>query len=159
PPSLGFGLEGLLDFSHVGLMGHSRGGEGIRAAVAQYRDLGSPWPARIGAVGFEALFEIGPVDGQTTSRILNAEEDSWNVLLPGCYADVFNLAGVRPLDRMIQITTENLSRNKSSFEVYGANHNFYNTEWQQSDATGCLGQTPIFPQLVGSAEQRATASE
>jgi hypothetical protein len=81
PPSLGFQLTGLIDFSHVGLMGHSRGGEGMRAAIAQYRDSGSPWPARIGPVDFEALFEIGPVDGQT-SRILNAVGLAWNVLLP-----------------------------------------------------------------------------
>jgi hypothetical protein len=157
PSSLGFGLTGLLDFSHVGLMGHSRGGEGMRAAVAQYRDAGSPWPTRIGAVGFEALFEIAPVDGQT-GRILNAVDLAWNVLLPGCDGDVSDLRGVRPLDRMIQITTETRSLNKSSFEVYGANHNFYNTEWQVSDSPGCLGQTPLFPPLLGSAAQRTTAS-
>jgi hypothetical protein len=119
----------LLDFSFIGLMGHSRGGEGMRAAVAQYRDAGSPWPARIGAVGFEALFEIGPVDGQTRSRILNAEDLSWNVLLPGCDGDVASLQGVRPLDRMLLITTERLILPKSSFEVYGTNQNFYNTEF------------------------------
>jgi hypothetical protein len=44
PDSLGFQLTGILDFDHVGLMGHSRGGEGMRAAVAQYQDPGSPWP-------------------------------------------------------------------------------------------------------------------
>src|SRR6185312_1207114 len=82
PDSLGFQLTGILDFGHLGLMGHSRGGEGMRAAVAQYQDTGSPWPARIGPVTFEALFEIGPVDGQT-SRILNNTGMQWNVLLPG----------------------------------------------------------------------------
>ena len=60
------------------MMGHSRGGEGVRAALAQYRDAGSPWPALIGApVNFEGIFEIGPVDGQT-GRILNAEGLAWN---------------------------------------------------------------------------------
>ena len=158
PPGLGFGLAGLLDFSHVGLMGHSRGGEGMRAAVAQYKDAGSPWPTRIGPVTFEALFEIGPVDGQT-SRILNALDLPWNVLLPGCDGDVSDLQGVKPLDRMMTITSETQSLNKSSFEVYGANHNFYNTQWQVSDAGGCSGQTPLFPQFGGSASQRATASQ
>ncbi len=157
PGSLGFSLVGMLDFSHVGLMGHSRGGEGMRAAVDQFKEAGSPWPARIGPVKFEGLFEIGPVDGQT-ARTLNAVNMAWNVLLPGCDGDVSNLQGVRPFDRMLSITTEATSLPKSTFEVYGANHNFYNTEWQLSDAGGCTGQTAIFPQLVGSAGQRATAS-
>jgi hypothetical protein len=42
PPTLGFDMAGLLDFSHVGLLGHSRGGEGVRAAYNQYRDQESP---------------------------------------------------------------------------------------------------------------------
>ena len=158
PASLGFPLQGVLDFSHVGLMGHSRGGEGMRAAVDQFRESGSPWPARIGPITFEALFEIAPVDGQT-SRVLNAVDLAWNVLLPGCDGDISDLQGVKPFDRMLAITTEAVSRPKSTFEVYGANHNFYNTEWQQSDAGGCIGQTPIFPQLLGSADQRATVSK
>jgi hypothetical protein len=156
PASLGFQVTGLIDFSQVGLMGHSRGGEGMRAAVAQYLDAGSPWPARIGSITFRSLFEIGPVDGQT-SRTLNAVDLVWNVLLPGCDGDISNLQGIRPFDRMLQITTEAQSLNKSTFQVFGANHNFYNTEWQTSDALGCIGQTAIFPQLVGSPSQRRTA--
>ncbi len=156
PDSLGFALTGLIDFSHVGLMGHSRGGEGVRAAVAQYKDAGSPWPARIGPVKFEAMFEIGPVDGQT-SRILDNTGLSWNVLLPGCDGDVSDLEGLRPYDRSLRITGETKALNKSTFQVFGANHNFYNTEWQLSDAEGCNGQTPLFPQYKGSKAQRTTA--
>src|SRR4030095_11933178 len=59
PASLGVSVTGTLDFNHVGMMGHSRGGEGVRAALAQYRDAGSPWPALIrGPVNFEGIFEI-----------------------------------------------------------------------------------------------------
>lgn len=158
PDSLGFQLTGLLDFQHVGLMGHSRGGEGVRAAVAQYKDAGSPWPARIGPVNFEAMFEIGPVDGQT-SRILDNTGMPWNVLLPGCDGDVSDLEGLKPFDRGLEITTEQSALSKSTFEVFGANHNFYNTQWQTSDAGGCSGETPLFPQYKGSKEQRTTAHE
>jgi hypothetical protein len=157
PASLGFTMAGLLDYSHIGLMGHSRGGEGMRAALDQYKEAGSPWPTRIGPATFEGLFEIGPVDGQT-SRVLNAVGLAWNVLLPGCDGDVSDLQGVKPFDRMLAIKTEATSLRKSTFEVYGANHNFYNTEWQLSDAYGCTGQTPIFPQTLGSPQQRRTAS-
>ncbi|HEX2453007.1 MAG TPA: hypothetical protein VHI99_04860 [Vicinamibacterales bacterium] len=156
PPSLGFSLAGQLDFAHMGMLGHSRGGEGVRAAYNIYRDPGSPWPARIGPVGFEGIFEIGPVDGQT-SRILNADGTSWNVLLPMCDGDVFTLQGVRPFDRMLLIRTETPATPKSTFTVWGTNHNFYNTEWQLSDSPGCLGHKRLFDHLLGSADERTTA--
>jgi hypothetical protein len=157
PASLGFSLQGKLDFNHVGMMGHSRGGEGVRAALAQYRDAGSAWPALIGVpVNFEGIFEIGPVDGQT-SRILNAEGLAWNVLLPMCDGDVFNLQGVRVYDRMLMNRTDNPATQKSTFTVWGANHNFYNTEWQLSDSPGCLGHRRLFDRLLGSADQRQTS--
>jgi hypothetical protein len=152
-----------IDFSHVGLMGHSRGGEGMRAAYEQYRAAGSPWPARIGTpIGFEALFEIGPVDGQTGLRTnpnrLNADGLAWTVLLPNCDGDVFNLQGVKPFDRMMLMTGESPARFKATYTAWGTNHNFYNTEWQSSDSPGCLGQTRLFPRLLGSASQRVVSS-
>src|SRR5712692_10357279 len=104
PESLGVDLQGKLDFSNVGLLGHSRGGEGVRAAYNQYRDPGSPWPDRIpDAVGFRAVFEIGPVDGQT-NRLLDADGTVWNVLLPMCDGDVSNLQGIRAFDRNLTDT-------------------------------------------------------
>ena len=156
PGSLGFSLIGRLDFSHVGLLGHSRGGEGMRAAYNLFLDAGSPWPARIGAVRFEGIFEIGPVDGQT-SRILNASGTTWNVLLPMCDGDVFNLQGVRPFDRMMLIRTETAPIQKSTFTVWGTNHNFYNSEWQLSDSPGCLGHKRLFGHLLGSTDEQTTA--
>jgi hypothetical protein len=157
PSSLGFSLLDQVDFSHVGLMGHSRGGEGMRAAVAQYRDLGSPWPPRIGTVGFEAMFEIAPVDGQS-DRVLDASGLHWNVILPGCDGDVSSLEGVRPFDRMLKNGGESAAFRKSTLEVFGANHNFYNSEWQFSETTECQGQTKLFPDYPGSEEQRTTAA-
>ncbi|TXH67121.1 MAG: hypothetical protein E6Q83_18525 [Thiothrix sp.] len=156
PASLGFELKGLMDFSQVGLMGHSRGGEGMRAAVTLYNDPGSAWPELIKGLKVRSLFEIGPVDGQA-GRTLNANGLVWNVLLPACDGDVSDLQGVKPFDRMLQDTSETQALTKSTFQVFGANHNFYNTEWQISDSTGCRGQTPLFNILKGSISQRRTA--
>jgi hypothetical protein len=155
PPPLGVDLFGTIDFSHVGLLGHSRGGEGARAAYNQFRDPGSPWPARIGPINFDGIFEIGPVDGQT-ARVLNADGTAWNVILPMCDGDVFNLQGIKPYDRMLNIRNESPATQKSTFTVWGTNHNFYNTEWQQSDSDGCAGpgNVPLFPSQVGSPQQR-----
>ncbi|WP_394823016.1 hypothetical protein [Pendulispora albinea] len=155
PTSLGVDLKGKLDLGQLGLIGHSRGGEGMRAVYNLYRDSGSPWPARIGGVTFRGIFEIGPVDRQT-SRTLDADGTVWSVLLPMCDGDVSSLVGIQPYDRMLQIPTESPVTPKSTFTVWGANHNFYNTEWQQSDSAGCTGHKALFPASIGSPEQRTT---
>jgi hypothetical protein len=156
PASLGFSLAGRIDFAHVGLMGHSRGGEGVRAAYAQLRDPGSPWPERIPGLHLEGIFEIGPVDGQT-GRVLNATDLAWTVLLPMCDGDVSTLTGVKPFDRMMAVLDESPPTPKATFTVWGANHNYFNSEWQVSDSPGCRGHTPLFtsgPGVTGSAAQR-----
>jgi hypothetical protein len=160
PASIGVSLKGTLDLSQVGLLGHSRGGEGVRAAWEQYHDAGSPWPARlVDPLTVRAAFEIGPVDGQS-NRILNADGAVWNVLLPVCDGDVSDLEGVKPFDRMIQNFTSANAGAKSTYTVWGANHNFYNTEWQDSDSYGCTGHRALFsPFGTGSAEQRQTAMQ
>jgi hypothetical protein len=148
-------LLGMLDFAHLGLMGHSRGGEGMRAAVTQYDDRGSPWPALVGPAVFEGLFEIAPVDGQT-SRTLNATEMAWNVLIAGCDGDVYDWEGVRVYDRMLALTGESQRLPKSTFLVWGANHNFFNSEWQESDTTSCINQRRFYTRRGGDA-QRGTS--
>ncbi len=159
PATLGASFKGALDFGNVGLLGHSRGGEGVRAALAQYTDPASPWPARIKALTVKGIFEIGPVDGQT-SRVLDAKNAAWNVVLPMCDGDVSNLQGMRPFDRMMTANNETTPKPKSMFAVWGTNHNFFNTEWQTSDSQRCggTGHKPIFaPQgQVGSEAQRST---
>ena len=167
PSSIKVSLKGKLDLTHVGLMGHSRGGEGVRAAYQQYRDAGSPWPGRIvDPVTFQGIFEIGPTDGNTGSKVLNADNTAWNVLLPMCDGDVTELAGVCPFDRMMGMFSETKVTSKSTYTVWGANHNFYNTQWQQCDTrAGCDGDgnRPMFvcgaSGVTGSAEQRQTGQQ
>ena len=159
---LGFDLRGKLDFTQIGLFGHSRGGEGVRAALNQYRDVGSIWPGQFrNKPTFRAVFELAPVDGQT-DRVLNADGVAWNVLLPTCDGDVSDLEGQHVFDRMITARAEMQPSPKSMFAVEGTNHNFYNTEWQQSDSQGCYSLDPAQPVLfdpnaAGSEAQRVTA--
>lgn len=142
PSSLQTDFYGKLDLSQVGLLGHSRGGEGVRAAYNLYQTE-SHWQSDIGAVGFKGIFEIGPVDGQS-NQVLNASNTAWNVLLPMCDGDVRTFQGMKPYDRMLSATGESPAMPKSMFAVWGANHNFYNSYWQSSDSTGCLGSTPLW---------------
>lgn len=160
PATLGASLAGKLALSELGVMGHSRGGEGARAAYELYREAGSPWPRRIvSPLVFRAIFEIAPVDGQT-SRVLNADGTAWAVLLPLCDGDVSDLQGVRPFDRMLGLFNERRDGPKSTFVAWGTNHNYFNTEWQESDSPGCENHAPLFSSgagITGSAEQRQIA--
>ena len=156
PASLGVELQGTLDFSQLALIGHSRGGEGARAAFALYRDSGSPWPGRIpDALTFQGIFEIGPVDGQSF-RTLNADGTKWNVLLPMCDGDVSDLEGVKPFDRAMRAFAENPATQKSTYTVWGANHNYFNTEWQRSESAGCTDNSPLWSGDGGSTAQQQT---
>jgi hypothetical protein len=159
PATLQFNPRGTMDFSQVGLMGHSRGGEGARAALQQFRDAGSPFQPLIGGLAIRSIFEIGPVDGQT-SRVLDADGVDSMVLLPACDGDVSTLDGMRVFDRVFLGTKPDTSKTfYGTVYVWGANHNAYNTEWQESDSSGCIGTDPIFQRNGRSKPQQVTAVE
>ncbi|WP_437983363.1 cellulose binding domain-containing protein [Sorangium sp. So ce117] len=162
PPELGVDLLDRIDFDQVGLLGHSRGGEAVRFAYNEYRRSGSPWPGLIESpVSIRGIFEIGPTDQGQNGQRLNADQTAWNVILPACDWDLSDLPGMRPFDRMMSISEpEPLS--KSFYHVWGANHNYYNSEWQLADGnsggiTGCIDHEELFDPLEhGSPAQRET---
>src|SRR5262249_26394636 len=73
-----------------------------------------------------------------------------------------------PYDRMMKSFTEQPARQKAFYYVLGANHNYWNTEWQFSDSSGCFNSsvqlfetdpaTGILPGVTGSERQRTTGS-
>jgi hypothetical protein len=153
PPQLG-DLRGKINFDQVGLMGHSRGGEGMRAAKDLYG--AAPWSTRIPGMTIRGIFEFAPTDGGA-NRDLQAAGVAWNVVLPMCDGDVFELLGVKPFDRMMTLPDVPATP-KSTFTVWGANHNFFNTEWQQNDRlVGCVGHTALPQQSKGSTSQQQIA--
>jgi hypothetical protein len=130
----GIDLFQKLDFTGVGMFGHSRGGEGVMAAYNLYFSdpAGANWRARIGAVGFQGIYELAPTD---IRNFLGDPQDSddvaWNSLLPGCDGDVETLDGMHPFDRMLDRGAS--SARISTYLVWGVNHNFYNDQWQTTD--------------------------
>lgn len=139
-------LQSKLDFSRVGLMGHSRGGEGVRYAYNIFANSedSTEWQQRIPGMRIAGIFEIGPVDMGANSGKVEARGTAWNVLIPGCDSDVYDFAGVNPFARMLEAQEDGFP--KSVFTLWGANHNFFNSEWQVSDAPhSCIGeQKPLW---------------
>ncbi|CAA2144340.1 hypothetical protein MBLL_03463 [Methylobacterium bullatum] len=157
PETLKFKPLGTMDLSQVGLMGHSRGGEGARAAIQQFRDAASPYPALIRGLSIKSVFEIGPVDGQT-DRVLDADGVNSMILLPACDGDVLNLQGLKVFDRTFLTRKPDASKTfHGTVYVWGANHNAYNTEWQTSDSPGCSGTDALFQPAGRSKPQQLTA--
>ncbi|WP_116953056.1 alpha/beta hydrolase [Jiangella endophytica] len=109
-------LRGRFDLGHIGLMGHSRGGEGVTSAAVLNQALPKPW-------AIESILPLAPVDfGRMT-----VPDVPMNVVLPYCDGDVSNQQGQHLLDDSRYAFDDDVLR--SGVWVMGANHNFFNTVW------------------------------
>jgi len=109
-------LVGRFDLDHVGMMGHSRGGEGVTSAAVLNTMREHPF-------GIESVLPLAPVDfGRMT-----VPDVAMNVILPYCDGDVSNQQGQHLLDDSRYAFGDDVLR--TGTWVMGANHNFYNTVW------------------------------
>lgn len=110
-------LKGKLDLGTVGLMGHSRGGDGmVRAALLN--------AARPTPYGVKGVLAIAPID-----RTRPALPDvPLTVLLPYCDGDVANQEGQHFYEDSRYASSTDTAL-KSSLLVMGADHNYFNTLW------------------------------
>ena len=110
------GLVGKFDLSNIGMMGHSRGGEGVTSAAVLNNALADPW-------AINSILPLAPVDfGRMT-----VPDVPMNVILPYCDGDVSNQQGQHMLDDSRYAYDDDALR--SGVWAMGANHNFYNTVW------------------------------
>lgn len=116
-PGLSKVLKGKLDLTDVGLMGHSRGGEGVVKAALLNAARAKPY-------GIEAVLPLAPIDfGRET-----LPDVPMAVVLPYCDGDVLNQQGQHFYDdSRYADASDNVLR--SSLMVMGADHNFFNSEW------------------------------
>nr|WTB35563.1 hypothetical protein OG781_44500 [Streptomyces sp. NBC_00830] len=120
-------LKGKLDLQNVGLMGHSRGGEGVVKAALLNASLSHPY-------GINAVLPLAPIDfGRET-----LPDVPMAVILPYCDGDVSNQQGQHFYDDTRYANpTDDVMR--SSVMVMGADHNFFNTEWTPGVAAAPAG--------------------
>ncbi|MHB1316254.1 MAG: alpha/beta hydrolase [Minisyncoccota bacterium] len=155
---------GKLDFLNIGFGGHSRGGEGVRAAWAQLQGQYSYIRNEIGPLNVKAIFEIAATDNRDgASTTWTPQSTKWGALLSMCDRDQGNMPTVGVYDRILGDTSVSL---KVLVNLWGTNHNFYNEEWIQSDwdffgsnLGGCTGtgHIELFSQYGGPQKQRRMA--
>ncbi|MEU0094239.1 Calx-beta domain-containing protein [Kribbella sp. NPDC006257] len=108
---------GKVDLTTVGLMGHSRGGEGVARAAVLNADRG-------GKYGIRAVLPLAPTDFARATL----PGVAMSVILPYCDGDVSDLQGQKFYDDT-RYSVNGDTAPRSTVTVLGANHNFFNTEW------------------------------
>lgn len=136
PDGIDENLIDKLDFSKIGVMGHSRGGEG----VTQFLEYNRQRPAPGFRYNLQAVFSLAPIDRNKHFP----QGTNFANLAPACDGDVSSITGVNAFERG---KYANLAEPfaKVNYYVEGANHNFYNSKWANSDRTGsdpACGSTP-----------------
>lgn len=123
PREVGDRLIGAVDLDRIGLMGHSRGGEGVARFVLsnKTRTTGPTYD------GLRAVFALAPTDFYE-EKVPGVH---FGTIVPLCDGDVYNLQGAWMFDDARFLKPERFDR--VQFAVEGANHNFFNTVWTFDD--------------------------
>ena len=116
-PGLAGKFTGTVNLQDVGLMGHSRGGEGVVEAYDLNQQLGSPY-------GIKAVYALAPVDFQR----LTTPNVPFAVMLPYSDGDVSDLQGMHFFDDQ-SLLSANDPAPKYEFLVMGADHDLFNSVW------------------------------
>jgi dienelactone hydrolase len=106
-----------IDFSKIGLLGHSRGGE----AVLRFAEA-------IGRAGIAGVISLAPTDIGATSQ--KPTGFAFMTILPAGDGDVRDNDGAKFYDRA------DPSPFKSQLYVHRTNHNFFNREWPKDEGNG-----------------------
>ncbi|WP_344832925.1 hypothetical protein [Actinocorallia longicatena] len=122
-PALVALFQNRIDLGDVGLMGHSRGGEGVVKAALMNAGREKPY-------GIKAVLPLAPTDfaRATLPGIPTA------TILPYCDGDVSNQQGQHFYDDSLYADAGD-SAFRASLMVMGTDHNFFNTEWTPGVAT------------------------
>jgi hypothetical protein len=123
--SVGTKLTGRLDLDHIGLMGHSKGGE----AVSRFLELNV---GRQPQYNIDGVVALAPSDSGNQAPGERAPSTNWAVLLPACDGDVFDVQGGNAFERA-KAAPQGRRFAKFQWLVAGTNHDWFNTVWYQED--------------------------
>jgi hypothetical protein len=112
-------FQGEVNLQDIGLMGHSRGGEGVVNAYNYNLSLNTPYV-------IQAVLPLAPVD--VNNDLIN--NVPLGVILPYVDGDVSDLEGLAFFDSTFR---QGSTSPEEAFLVMGADHNFFNTVWTLVD--------------------------
>ncbi|NVK43920.1 MAG: hypothetical protein HWE39_21985 [Oceanospirillaceae bacterium] len=156
-----------VDLMRIGVVGHSLGGGAAAILVDLINSSPSPGDFLSGgkSTDIKAVLLIAPVAGTPESH--RVTDTALAVLLPYCDSDENSMPGVYYYDASRYALPGDIGP-KHSFEVIGANHNYYNTywdphstdieakdDWDFLDVKFCVENNPDSGRLT-SAQQRGT---
>jgi dienelactone hydrolase len=149
-----------IDFNHIALMGHSRGGEAA-ATAALFNQL-AHYPEDA-TVRFDYHFPIcsvvaiAPADGgyKPAGQWRSIENINYLTIQGAHDADVFSFLGARQWDRVR--FTGGGEWFKSELYIYRANHGQFNTVWGRSDIGYPRGWFLNLKPLLNPEDQRRVA--
>jgi predicted dienelactone hydrolase len=145
-------LEGKVDMSRVMIVGHSRGGEAVGHASlfnsmhsVQFEPELPPVPLDgslgLGPYGFNirAAVAIAPTDGQYIPVTGPTQvQDNYLIVHGSRDGDVFTFEGYKTYDRSHTVNIANPTQPTGGFKsllwIHGANHNYFNSVWQQESS-------------------------
>ena len=135
-------LEGKVDMTRIGLMGHSRGGDAVASFVLYNQTLpvGERFPLR-------GVVSIAPVDYERHAPY----GVPYMTMFGSCDGDVSNLQGARLYERSQYTSNDPYPR----FQVVqvGGNHDAYNTVWQADGDDSSQNDAACGPDAKGSKGQ------
>lgn len=128
-----FDLEGVIgddlvdrvDLTRIGMMGHSRGGEGVTEFI---EDNENRDPLDGPMYDIAAVLSLAGTD----YNLPRASGTHFGTILPLCDGDVHDLQSVFANDRH-RFDAEAAPYARHIISVAGTNHNFYNTTWTNDD--------------------------
>ncbi|MDX1504922.1 MAG: hypothetical protein R3221_04350 [Spongiibacter sp.] len=124
-------LAGAIDMSRVGLMGHSRGGNGVAKTITYNKDTRFRRQSEFDQPHeIKAVFSLAPTDFDSELPL----DTAWVTLSPYCDGDVSTLHGVYMYDN-VRYNENDTAQPQFMITAMGANHNYYNDFWFNDDAT------------------------
>ncbi len=114
-------FKGTIDFSRIGLMGHSRGGD---AVIAMAERIALP------GVQIKAVLSLAPVNSGANSG--KPHGYAFMTFLPAADGDVVDNNGAQFYDQAVPKPF------KTQLYIDHANHNYFNRQWLNDDTGGGL---------------------
>ena len=112
-----------IDFTKVGLMGHSRGGDAV---------VMTPEMITLAGVNILGVLALAPTDArfQLLGANVNPKKFDFMTILPAGDGDVWQNSGARFYDRCAP------GKFKTQLYVHFANHNYFNRQWLLDEGLG-----------------------